>query len=82
MVFECKRITATDHDRILGKQIPVSNDILVEDRTTGARIGVEICEDLWVPIPVSTNLALAGANIYVIVLLRMKELRKKHIEET
>lgn len=47
----------------LGKQIPVSNDILVEDRTTGARIGVEICEDLWVPIPVSTNLALAGANI-------------------
>ncbi|MES2200047.1 MAG: NAD(+) synthase [Chlamydiota bacterium] len=25
--------------------------------------GVEICEDLWAPLPPSTNLALAGANV-------------------
>ncbi len=28
-------------------------------------LGVEICEDLWVPDPPSTRLALAGANIIV-----------------
>lgn len=48
---------------LLDKAVMVSNDILVEDLTTGAKIAVEICEDLWVPIPVSTKLALAGANI-------------------
>ena len=29
----------------------------------GVRFGVEICEDLWAPIPVSTHQALAGAEI-------------------
>lgn len=28
-------------------------------------IGAEICEDLWVPIPPSSHLALAGANLIV-----------------
>jgi NAD+ synthase (glutamine-hydrolysing) len=28
-----------------------------------ARIGIELCEDLWVPNPPSSNLALNGANI-------------------
>ncbi len=31
----------------------------------GVRLGVEICEDLWAPIPVSTHQALAGAEIIV-----------------
>lgn len=31
----------------------------------GFRIGVEICEDLWVPTPPSGALALAGANVIV-----------------
>ena len=30
-----------------------------------ARIGVEICEDLWTPIPPSSHAALAGANVLV-----------------
>lgn len=29
----------------------------------GARIAVEICEDLWAPIPPSSNLALEGAEV-------------------
>ena len=29
----------------------------------GAKIGVEICEDLWAPIPPSCNLALNGAEV-------------------
>jgi NAD+ synthase (glutamine-hydrolysing) len=30
---------------------------------SGARFGIEICEDLWAPVPPSTHLALAGADI-------------------
>ncbi len=29
----------------------------------GARIGIEICEDLWVPVPPSCRLALNGADV-------------------
>jgi NAD+ synthase (glutamine-hydrolysing) len=31
----------------------------------GMGVHVEICEDLWVPIPPSTDAALAGANVLV-----------------
>lgn len=29
----------------------------------GAKIGIEICEDLWVPVPPSCNLAMSGAQV-------------------
>lgn len=32
-------------------------------RSHGALIGIEICEDLWVPIPPSAHLSLAGAQV-------------------
>ena len=31
----------------------------------GVTVGIEICEDLWVPMPPSSRLALAGANVIV-----------------
>lgn len=31
----------------------------------GVRIGIEICEDLWTPVPPSTYAAMAGADIIV-----------------
>jgi NAD+ synthase (glutamine-hydrolysing) len=34
-------------------------------KATSAILGVEICEDLWVPVPPSSELALRGANIIV-----------------
>lgn len=45
--------------------VPVSNRIVFKDETTKACIGIEICEDLWVNIPMSSYHALAGANILV-----------------
>lgn len=49
---------------VLGaKEIPFGVDILAEDKTTGAVLGTEICEDLWIPDKPSTHAALAGANI-------------------
>ncbi len=31
----------------------------------GVTLGIEVCEDLWVPIPPSSRMALAGANVIV-----------------
>ena len=46
-----------------GEEIPFGTDILVNDAKSGAVLGVEICEDLWIPDKPSTHAALAGANI-------------------
>jgi NAD+ synthase (glutamine-hydrolysing) len=44
-----------------GEQIPFGIDLLVA--WGEAKIGIEICEDLWVPLPPSSLAALAGANV-------------------
>jgi len=49
--------------RIGSEQVPFGMDLLAEDPETGAVLGVELCEDLWVPDKPSTHAALAGANI-------------------
>ena len=41
--------------------VPFGTDLLFE--CGGATVGVEICEDLWVPIPPSACQAIAGANV-------------------
>lgn len=41
--------------------VPFSTDLLFE--VDGVKVGVEICEDLWVTIPPSCTLALNGAEI-------------------
>jgi len=46
---------------VFGREIPFGTDLLFVDR--GATLAVEICEDLWVPIPPSSVAALAGANV-------------------
>ena len=48
-----------------GEKIPFSNRLMIEDITTGAKVAAEICEDLWVSTPVSTNHFLRGANVVV-----------------
>lgn len=42
--------------------IPVGNN-LIFDLNSKVKIGVEICEDLWVPVPQSTLLCLNGAEV-------------------
>lgn len=49
--------------RINDRDVLVSNNLIFHDLTTGAMIGIEICEDLWVADSISTHLCLAGANI-------------------
>ncbi|MCR5119704.1 MAG: NAD(+) synthase [Lachnospiraceae bacterium] len=49
--------------KIGNEEIPFGSDILAEDTVSGAVLGVELCEDLWVPDKPSTHAAVAGANI-------------------
>lgn len=42
-------------------EIPVGNNLVFD--YSGIKIGAEICEDLWAPLPPSTLLTLAGAEI-------------------
>lgn len=44
-----------------GQPYPCGSDLLFQ--AGPACIGVEICEDLWTPVPPSSLLALSGANI-------------------
>jgi NAD+ synthase (glutamine-hydrolysing) len=50
--------------RLLGLEIPFGNDLLFEaEAIRGFSVHVEICEDLWAPIPPSSYAALAGATV-------------------
>ena len=69
-----KNVKRTDIEYASFK-VPFGTDIIIEYK--GAKIGVEICEDLWVPTPPSGNLAMAGANV-ILNLSASDELIGKH----
>ena len=49
--------------RIGTEEAAFGTDILCADENSGAVLGTELCEDLWVPDKPSTHAALAGANL-------------------
>lgn len=50
--------------RIGGAAVPIGNDLIFACGENGnLSFGVEICEDLWVPVPPSSLLAQAGATL-------------------
>ncbi|MEP7058616.1 MAG: NAD(+) synthase [Caldimonas sp.] len=59
--------TALTHTvRLFGADVPFGADLLFEATTLPLlKIAVEICEDVWVPIPPSSYAALAGATVLV-----------------
>ena len=60
-----------------GSTIHVSAEPQIFVTGDGMKFGVEICEDVWAPIPPSNNLALAGADI-IFNLSASDELIGKH----
>ena len=45
-------------------KVPFGTNILIQDESNPLiSIGIEICEDLWVPLSPSTQAALAGATV-------------------
>ncbi len=59
-----------------GEQVPFGADLIFTD--CNFSFGIELCEDLWVPIPPSTQLTLHGADI-IFNLSASNELIGKHI---
>ena len=52
--------------QLVEQEVPLGNDLLFCCRSWPELVfAVEICEDLWVPIPPSSSAALAGATILV-----------------
>jgi NAD+ synthase (glutamine-hydrolysing) len=51
--------------QLLGESIPFGASIIFTGSSTPLKIGVELCEDVWAPIPMSSYAALAGATVIV-----------------
>lgn len=60
-------VTGGAHERpirVAGQDVPFGSDLLfAADDLPGFVLNVEICEDMWVPIPPSAEAALAGATV-------------------
>ena len=66
---------SADRIWLAGQEVPFGTDLLFA--CGDAVVGVEICEDLWVPVPPSSLQALAGANI-ILNLSASPEAAGKH----
>ena len=60
---------------ICGQRVRFGTDLLFD--VHGVKFGVEICEDLWVPAPPSSDMALAGATL-IFNLSATPEILGKH----
>ena len=56
--------------------VPFGTDLLFT--CGGATVGIEICEDLWVPIPPSACQAIAGANVLLNLSASNETVGKAH----
>jgi NAD+ synthase (glutamine-hydrolysing) len=69
--YERRQFTSGTHAlsrelTLLGARIPFGNDILYHFASIrDCTVHVEICEDVWVPVPPSSYAALAGATVLV-----------------
>jgi NAD+ synthase (glutamine-hydrolysing) len=64
--FSAAENASTDRITLLGDEVPFSPSLLFEIADMPLfRFHVEICEDVWVPVPPSSFAALAGATVLV-----------------
>jgi NAD+ synthase (glutamine-hydrolysing) len=62
--FRAARDLAGEEARLLGETVPFSPNLVFACRDLPEFVlGIEICEDLWSPVPPSTYSALAGATV-------------------
>ena len=62
--LQLKQIDSADMGMEESYVVPIGRDILFR-MGDGTMLGVEICEDLWTPMPPSTMLAINGAEVIV-----------------
>ena len=49
--------------KLCGVEVPFNENLLFKDENSELVVGVELCEDLWMPIPPSSHHAQHGANL-------------------
>ena len=62
---------------LAGSPVEISAEPVVIKTSDGVGLGIEICEDVWAPIPPSNNLTMAGADV-ILNLSASDELIGKH----
>ncbi len=75
--FASSQDLKTTEIRFAGNKVTLSSKPKVFCTCDGVRFGVEICEDLWAPVPPSNDLAMAGAEL-IFNLSASDELIGKH----
>ncbi|OGO23550.1 MAG: NAD(+) synthase [Chloroflexi bacterium RBG_16_50_9] len=63
--FTSSMDASSDAIELLGQRVPFGTDILFGLRGSQAIIGVEICEDLWMPLSPHEYQALGGATVLI-----------------
>jgi len=69
--YEARHFASGDDQRggtieVAGWRVPFGTDLLFRATDLeGFVLGVEVCEDMWIPIPPSAEAALAGATVLV-----------------
>jgi NAD+ synthase (glutamine-hydrolysing) len=69
--YEARQFNSADEAvsteiQLLGQAVPFGSQLIFASQTLpGLQFHVEICEDVWVPIPPSSYAALAGATVLV-----------------
>ena len=71
--------------RFAGQEVPFGNMLFCAGN--GAAVGIELCEDMWVPVSPGTVLALSGADIIVNIsasdeMVTKNDFRLSLIEQT
>jgi NAD+ synthase (glutamine-hydrolysing) len=62
--FSSARDAADDTIVVAGRRVPFGNDLVLDATDLdGFAVHVEICEDVWTPLPPSTWAALGGATV-------------------
>ncbi|MEX1018790.1 MAG: NAD(+) synthase [Litorilinea sp.] len=62
--FAAARDAVVTEIRVCGQNVPFGADLIFDAANVeGFKLHVEICEDVWTPIPPSTYAALAGATV-------------------
>lgn len=75
--FASSQDLKTTEIRFAGNKVTLSPTPKVFCTCDGVRFGVEICEDVWAPVPPSNDLAMAGAEL-IFNLSASDELIGKH----
>jgi NAD+ synthase (glutamine-hydrolysing) len=64
--FRAARDAVSREITLLGRRVPFGADLVLQcSELPGLALHVELCEDLWTPIPPSTFGAMAGATVLV-----------------